>query len=146
MRFFIFFISKAKGPVYFEQVGTSVIKGKKSKITIKSVKMKISKKKNKICYYTSTFSCHHLDHLTKKIRFPRPKGVSCSPFTDTHTQTHRQAEWLLWAPFQGFFLQPIIKDWPNYRCHWYNEQESYLGGAICFCAIRKVKDIYLLYK
>ena len=48
---------------------------------IKSVKMTISKNKKKV---------------------PMSKGVPFGPFTDRHTQTDRQSERLLRAPFQGF--------------------------------------------
>ena len=60
------------------------------------------------------FLSHVLRIILLKNQVPRPKGVSCSPFTDRHTdrQTDRQTEGTLLG-FQEFFLQPIIKKRPN---------------------------------
>ena len=77
-------------------------KGKNRKMPIKGVKIKNSKNKKSV-----SFSCPK-DHSSKKIG-----SVPCSPSTDTQTHTKVTTEGTL-SGFQELFLQPIIKDRPNY--------------------------------
>ena len=66
------------------------------KMHIKSVKMKMSKNKKMV---------------------PRSKDVPCSPRTDRRTD--RVTTVGILSGFQDFFLQPIIKDWPNITLNYF---------------------------
>ena len=94
---------------------------------IKSVKMKLSKNK-KSCFFLMSQGS-----FNPNIRFLGQKvcPVAC---------THRQTEWLLWAPFQGFrILQPISMDRPNmfislFQLKRNNKRKYYLGTHIQKCS------------
>ena len=72
-------------------------------MSIKSVKMKISKNKKKCFFLMSQGS------FNQKIRF---LGQKVCPVAHGHTDTKVNTEGTL-SGFQDFFLQPIIKDRPN---------------------------------
>ena len=104
----ITFLGEKLWPVAWKQTFTSVIFGKNLKITIKSVKMKISKKRKK----NTVFS--RVPRITQpKNWVPMSKDVPCSLFIDGHADRVNTLDTLS----NMFNVSPLFL-WVLWNCWW----------------------------